>query len=401
MQPDTTSANKVGIDVAALERELTALWKHAGEEEEQGGIIRACVLNLLVYVPTPEAQEAVDEVLAEVTASHPSRAVLIVSNRESANSSMGAWVTSRCTLPTPHSKQVCCEQITVVAEGSQVNEVPSAVVPLLLSDLPVYLWWRATPPLGDKVFRKLAGLADRVIINSGDFTDPHEGLVRLSRFLRDNPRWTGLSDLNWGRLNTWRNLIAGFYDVAAYRPYLEDVGRIDLTYTPPAGRPDLIAPRALLLIGWMASRLGWRPGGEGLRREGEAWVYRFTDGGRNRQITFLPAPERTGAPAHVLEFTLRATADGSASFRIRKTTEGRHLETEVTLNGERRMRRVLSYEHWRESILVGQELEILGHDRVYEQAILAIEELLAGPDQSQPPAVPTPSVKDGSAAEGR
>ena len=53
------------------------------------------------------------------------------------------------------------------------------------------------------------------------------------------------------------------------------------------------------------------------------------------------------------------------------------------------------------ALLVGQELEILGHDRVYEQAVLAIEELLAGPHQSQPPAMPTPSVKDGRAAEGR
>ena len=53
-----------GIDVAAIERELTALWKGMGEEDEHGGVIRACVLNLLVYIPNPAASHEVNELLA-------------------------------------------------------------------------------------------------------------------------------------------------------------------------------------------------------------------------------------------------------------------------------------------------------------------------------------------------
>jgi len=41
-----------------------------------------------------------------------------------------------------------------------------------------------------------------------------------------------------------------------------------------------------------------------------------------------------------------------------------------------RVQRVLSYEGLSEAELVGKELEILGHDRVYEQAVLAAGELI-------------------------
>ncbi len=95
------------IDVAAIERELISLWKNAGEDDEHGGVIRACVLNLLVYLPSHEASNEVGELLTEVTAAYPSRAIVMVGDL-TAESAISACVTSRCTLPTATSKQVCC-----------------------------------------------------------------------------------------------------------------------------------------------------------------------------------------------------------------------------------------------------------------------------------------------------
>src|SRR5205814_442070 len=120
----------------------------------------------------------------------------------------------------------------------------SAVLPLLVSDLPVYLWWRAVPPLADKVFTRLVEMANRVIIDSAIFADPHGDLVSLAVLLRDRPKWTAISDLNWSRLTTWRQLIAGFYDVAEYRPALNVVNRLVIEYASPTGQPNAISPRA-------------------------------------------------------------------------------------------------------------------------------------------------------------
>jgi len=377
INPQSTIRNpQSGVDVAAIERELTALWKSLGEGEEHGGVIRSCVLNLLVYVPSSAASGEIDEILTEVTAAHPSRAILVTADRRAEQPSMGAWVTSRCTLPTATSKQVCCEQITVAASGDQVNELPSAVAPLLLSDLPVYLWWRAVPPLADKVFNRLADLSDRLIIDSAAFADPHGDLVSLALLLRDRSRGAAISDLNWARLTPWRALLAAFYDVADYRPFLDRLERVVIEYVPASDQAEAISPRALLLAGWLASRLKWQLQPAATERRDEAAVFKLDANGREVAIECVSKRSPEVEPGHIAQATLTANAPAAASFNVKRSSSGRRLETEVLLGEERRLGRVLGYENLSESALLGRELEILGHDRVFEQAVLTAGEFI-------------------------
>lgn len=366
-----------GINVAAIEKELTSLWKDVGGESEQGGVIRACVLNLLVYTPSQSASSEVDEILTEVTAAHPSRAMLIVADRQGAPSSINAWVTSRCTLPTATSKQVCCEQVTITALGDQVKEVPSAVAPLLLSDLPVYLWWRAVPPLADKVFNRLVEISDRVIIDSASFADPHGDLVSLAVLMRERgARRPGLSDLNWARLTPWRALMASFYDVADYRPYLDRLNRVEIEYAPPAAKTEAISPRALLLAGWLAARLGWQLNPGATKRLGETASFELMADGRRISIELKPARRHEVEPGHLAQVTLAVAEGAEASFKITKSADGNRLTTEVALDQERRLGRVLGDDDLSESALIARELEILTHDRVYEKTVIAAGEMV-------------------------
>jgi glucose-6-phosphate dehydrogenase assembly protein OpcA len=212
--PQSAIANPQSpIDVGAIERELTSLWKQAGEDD--GGVIRACLLNLLIYVPGADLSREVDDIVADITAAHPSRAIVMIADRDAKESHLDAQVTSRCTLPNGESKQVCCEQVTLRAGGEQVNEVPSAVVPLLLSDLSVYLWWRAVPRLEIAYSSVLSMLPIAVIIDSASFASPHADLLSLATIMRESPRWAAFSDLNWARLGAWRGLLAGILRRAA------------------------------------------------------------------------------------------------------------------------------------------------------------------------------------------
>ena len=363
------------IDVATIERELTALWKEAVEDEEHGGLMRACVLNLLVYLPSHEASIEVGELLTEVTSAYPSRALVMISDEE-ASSSISAWVTSRCSLPTITSKQVCCEQVTILACGDQTQEMPSAIAPLLLSDLPVYLWWRAVPPLADRVFKRLVDIADRVIIDSASFADPHGDLVSLAVLLRETPRGAAFSDLNWARLTAWRALLASFYDVADYRAALERLKRIVIEYTPLTEEVEIIPPRALLLAGWLASRLGWQLKDDSVRRQGATTRCEMSVNGENGEIEFTPARHLALAPGHLGRVSLISAGEERASFNITKSNDGTRLETEVRFGSERRIGRVLSDSARSESILLGRELEILGHDRIYEEAVLLAGEMV-------------------------
>jgi glucose-6-phosphate dehydrogenase assembly protein OpcA len=375
MSTSTVPPSGSWIDVGAIERELTALWQQASEDEDHG-VIRSSILNLLVYVPHTSNAAEVDELLTDITASHPSRAVLMIANQNASEARLEARVTSRCTLPTGTSKQVCCEQVTITASGDGVAEVPSAVTPLLLADLPVYLWWRAVPSIKDKtLFRKLADISDRVIIDSALFNDPHGDLVSMATVLHETPRWTAISDLNWARLTAWRALLAGFYDIADYHPLLNQLKQVTIRYGPSATDPDAIPTRALLLGGWLASRLGWRlQPGSAKRTTGSA-SFEFSVDGRSIGVEFAHT-RREVEPGHLALVTLESEADQPVSFTVRRSADGQRIETSVTRGEEKGVQRVLSYEGLSETELVGKELEILGHDRVYEQSVLAAGEFI-------------------------
>ena len=363
------------INVGAIERELTSLWQQASEDED-GGIMRASTLNLLVFVTSKTDAVKLDDTLTEVTASHPSRAILIIADRQSREPALTAQVTSRCTLPTATSKQVCCEQVTINAAGSQVAEVPSAVAPLLVSDLSVYLWWRSVPRITDKVtFRRLADLSDRVIIDSADFNDPHADVASMAAVLRETPRWTAISDLNWARLTAWRALLSGFYDISEYRPLLDALNHIVIEYSPATADTDGLSPRALLLGGWLASRLRWRLERGSVSRGVESSVFEFEKDNRKVVLEFAPT-EREIEPGRIAMVMMKSAADESASFSVRRSSDAQRIETVVARGEERIAQRVLSYESLSESELIGRELEILGHDRVYEQAVIAAGEMV-------------------------
>ena len=363
------------INVEAIERELTSLWQQASKEDDAGGVTRASMFNLLVYAPSRAAAKDLDEVLTDVAAARPCRVILIVADSEEPHGTLTAEVTSRCTLPSGSSKQVCCEQVTITSALDQLEEVPSAVAPLMLSDLPVYLWWHAEPKISDKkLFRRLVDLSNRVVIDSTMFPNPESELVIMASVLTQTPRWTAISDLNWARLTAWRALLAGFYDIADYRGLLNNLSRVVVRYAPTKGS-SVIPARALLLGGWLASRLHWtvKPG-TARRSESSASLQLSVN---NASLTLeFEHTRREIEPGHLALVTLESASDQPVSFTVRRSEDGRRIETSVTRDEEKSSQRVIGYEGLSETELIGKELEILGHDKVYEQAVLAASEII-------------------------
>ncbi|MFN0120716.1 MAG: glucose-6-phosphate dehydrogenase assembly protein OpcA [Blastocatellia bacterium] len=366
------------IDVASIERELNALWKDAGKADGESGVTRACVMNLVVY--TEPGASGLEDTLTEITAAHPGRAIVLAADREATDSGMQSHVRSHCALPTATTKQVCCEQVTINVRGKSLNEAHSAVAPLLLADMPVYLWRRGTPHLTDRAFMRLTEMANRVIIDSAAFDDPHGDLIGLALLMRDRPRQTAISDLNWARLTAWRQLIAGFFDIAEYRPALESFNRVSIRYAPRQNFPEAIPPRVMLITGWIAGRLGWRL--DKVSRPGGGVAARFEFLAHNRRVFVeLRATDDKNAGAGYLsrvELKTESFAEESsdALFAVARNTEGTRLETRILLGYETRAGRVLGYERDSESHLIHRELDFLGHDRVYEQALRTAADLL-------------------------
>jgi len=131
---------------------------------------------------------------------------------------------------------VCSEVLLVHLRGEKARVPASVVEPLLVADLPVFLRWRGRPEFGGPELEQLVEVADRVIVDSGEWPDLPDAYRRLVPYL-DRSAW---SDIAWARTLHWRRALAALWPHIAEPRELHVVG-------PEA--------EASLLAGWLRSRL--------------------------------------------------------------------------------------------------------------------------------------------------
>lgn len=365
-----------GIDVRRIEKELAAMWQQSAgtEGSEEAGVVRACALNLIVYTTADEDRAQIDELLATVNEQHPGRALVLLADDRSSAARLEAYVSSRCRLLGANKRHVCGEQVMIEAVGPSIEAAASAIAALLVPDVPVFLWWKDIPHEDNRLFNRMARMADRVVIDSAAFDHPREDLLRLAALVGELGKETRISDLNWGRLTSWRMLLASFWDVAEYRSQLEHVDRVTIEYDAPDVAPAEIAPKALLAAGWLASRLGWKVEAERASRENE--TARFIFDGPTRPITVEMRSMQDGQGEDGMLASLAfGVATGDASFAVSLSRDGKRLETEASIEGAQKAGRVLAYEQKTEGQRLSREFGLIARDVVYEQALAVAAQL--------------------------
>jgi glucose-6-phosphate dehydrogenase assembly protein OpcA len=368
-----------GIDVGKLEKELAAIWQANNEDATNANAdtTRVCVLNLVVYAEHQEDRADVDSLLDEVSLQTPTRTIVVVANRESTTANLEAYVSARSRVASRGAKQVCGEQITIEVSGSLIDTVSTAIEPLLISDLPVFLWWKDIPHYEDPLFTRLVAIADRIVIDSQAFDHPHEDLLHLAKIVEGRRELRFLSDLNWGRLTSWRTLLASFYDVPEYCPILERVDSVIVEYDAPDVKHDSIATQALLICGWLVSRLGWEPTSGWSNLAGQTRQFSLrASGGRSLELEFRSIPDRADHDGLLGSVSLRAQELG-AEFKVKLNEVGTKLQTEANITGLRHLDRVLAYEQKSEGQRLARELGILTSDPIYEEALIASARLIS------------------------
>ena len=245
-------------DLAAVEAML-----RAARGGDRTGSVRAITLNLIVHAPEPELVESAIDALEHVGPSHPLRAIVATP----ADGELRATVASSCWVGAS-DRQVCSERVLVEAGP---KALPSAVTSLLVPDLPVFLWWQGPFDRSDRLAAELAGLASRVIVDSGVCS--LEG-VAAARLLAPS-----VADLAWAGLLPWRDAVAGLFDGPAEVKALDGIRAVDVRGPENEAR---------LMAGWLRAALG---ADIELRREGRSHhVERVTMAAGGKQFLV----ERTG-----------------------------------------------------------------------------------------------------------
>jgi len=376
---DTTFWGTRQGGVAALERELTRLRRAQSAHARELGrpIARASVLNLIVYADREEHARRAARSIADLALRHPSRAIVVLADR-GARDGTQKRIEMHCRLPIADgARLVCYEQILVRARGDADDRLASAVIPLLVPDLPVFLWWTGTPPLGSRSFGDLLRLTDRLVVDSADFARPELTLPVIARISDEARGRFGLTDLNWTRLTPWREIATAFFDVPAWRLFLDGVTGVSVGFAVDMDGRDIHPSQALLFVGWLASRLGWRPLEALAPSEAGGLLFAIArpDGARI-MVRVRPRFERGLDEGDVSGIRIKATAARQlAEFAVKRQPDPRHQTATVLLDGERRWERTMPLPSPAIVELIGEELSILGSDRTYEAALGALVEL--------------------------
>jgi glucose-6-phosphate dehydrogenase assembly protein OpcA len=340
----------------ALERQRRA------SENGGGVVVRASVSNLVVVTPDRAAGQRALAAVEDLGARVPSRCVVLIAEPPEGKQGVRAW--ARVVRRRPDPGPALAWEEVVVQTNVHPRHLSAVVLPLLLPDLPVFTWWEGTPPFADEVFDELTSVTDRLIVDSAVFADPLAGLARLAKAAAVLE--AAVSDCVWSRLTPWRELLAAPFSGPVLR---EAVDRIRWL------RVDAVEPTAgLELVGWFASRLGWEL--DSVRVGGDEWTARYHTATGPCQARVVDAVGSANLTRAHLELE---TDDGPASVRV-EAPPG-HLVATVEAPGQPTARRKVGRSGGGTGpVGLGDELQLLGRDQVFEETLVHAAALAeAGP----------------------
>jgi glucose-6-phosphate dehydrogenase assembly protein OpcA len=341
-------STQVFVDVHKLQEQLERVrWgmheddgQYSEAAEHAAAEARASVLNLITVVTDESQLSSVKDVLRGLSVTNPSRTLLLLAQEHRGEDKLEAEVSAQTRMDSGH--RVTTEQVILHAHGEVAQHLSSVVTPLLISELPVILWWVGRPDFDSPLFNDLCELADRVVVDSDEgFERRHlEQLLQVAR--RDRAR-AEIGDFNWARLVPWRHLAAQFFDMPGMVARLTHIRGVTINYG--AERPQA---QALLLAGWIKSRMAT----VGI----EVPVEFHEDNSHDHRVAQLTI--YTGGD------------DGPARFTVRRIPGGR-LCADIRIGEQDFGTRTVGVPSRPPEDLLAIELTLPGHDLLFEQALAA------------------------------
>ncbi len=224
-------------DIEAALRVLLAE-RHA----ENASYFPARVLNMIVFVEDQWSGEIANR-LRGVGRYAASR--LVVLSYEPGRERLDARV-SIAGDPDPKPGQVAPLRETVVVRlgDRHLDDLLTIADPLVVTDLPTLLW---SPHGHPDTVDALLGLAQATLLDSIDEPDQRAAIDRAYELAQQ----VYVVDLAWLRSTPWRERVATVFDPHSMREELRRLSAVTVSHHPDS------RVAALLLVGWLASRLGW------------------------------------------------------------------------------------------------------------------------------------------------
>ncbi|MDX2729284.1 MULTISPECIES: glucose-6-phosphate dehydrogenase assembly protein OpcA [Streptomyces] len=193
------------------------------------------VLTLVVVTDEENAYDALKSA-GDSSREHPSRIIAVIKRvSRSPRSRRDARLDAEVRVGSDSGSG---ETIVLRLHGELANHAQSVVLPLLLPDAPVVVWWPEGAP-EDPANDPLGALAQRRITDAYSAEHPSAELA-----VRAKSYTPGDTDLSWTRITPWRSMLAAALD---QKP-------VDVVSATVEGESE--NPSCELLAMWLADRLG-------------------------------------------------------------------------------------------------------------------------------------------------
>ncbi|GAB2963051.1 hypothetical protein GCM10023080_024650 [Streptomyces pseudoechinosporeus] len=192
------------------------------------------VLTLVIVTDEENAYDAL-KAASDASREHPSRTLVVIkrisrSPRDRTTSRLDAEVRVGADAGTG-------ETVVLRLYGEVVDHAQSVVLPLLLPDAPVVVWWPVNAPL-DPAQDPLGALAQRRVTDTYAAEQPVRELGA-----RADAYTPGDTDLSWTRITPWRSMLAAALD------------QVTCEVTSVEVEGEEFNPSCELLAMWLADRL--------------------------------------------------------------------------------------------------------------------------------------------------
>lgn len=362
------------LDPRAIEREFRSLWSIRSEQIPGTPVdlseLRTSTVNLIAVADTSTSASRLEAAILQLREFAPARALVLNLSGSNKKQPFEVETTIRELQSERGRTSSRFEVVRVSASADQATSLSSIASPLLLPELPTFLFWPGTSLVESPLFTELAAISDRLIIDSAVLENPVPNFRELAHII-GSPRSPVVSDFAWRRLTPWRSLLAQFFDNPDALPELDRIDDVELVGKIAGKDGQSGFSASLLLAGWLASSLDWRTPGSMVRiKDGWRVTLRAGSGLDEREILLrLRQKALARYPGRILSVAMHGEGDGEpATFSVERTSENM-VQTYSEFGGFTPVTRGVPASVFADEDLLSKELASLARDSIYESAL--------------------------------
>jgi glucose-6-phosphate dehydrogenase assembly protein OpcA len=316
--------------------------------------------NLILLLSATDLFSEMDDLINSLVLIHPCRFFVVAV--DDSLEEMYAEIAARCHGLSEHT-QVCSEVVRLSCPSKRLQALPELIRANLVPGTPTELLL-CDSAVNQTLLQIISTLADRIFLDSSGMEGNFESLLSTAKL---SPR---IVDLSWVALSIWREQIKTAFDNETARSYLSGLRSIKIESIVPEhlNRDGHVPMAALLMAGWLVSRLGLEP-------HGYADCV-FQNIYKGSQVVALELQSSSGSPVPSLT-GVTMVLDGPAGKETCQIElkRGQQLETSVKMQHNLRVSR--PFEDETQLGILRRYFQIGDFSANYGETLLAASKLLA------------------------